>query len=198
LSDELQYPAEPAERHNKAQQIGGHMPKIKLIPLQAAGDIFLQRLFQGRITAQHPQIGEHADLEDVFRGRSVEPLVEDATPLFQTAPPRRVLGHDATGTGRNADGNQTVDQDGAELLQPLNVRRGEVVAIDQRIVLVGGQSLLTPPFAPQHHKGKLFGQIGPALRAQQIDQTDHNPVIEMGDQPHHIPDMDPAADQVLD
>ena len=142
-------------------------------------------------------VEEDARLEDRVGHGLGEPGRELLPPVLQAQPPARVGRHDVPGAGRIAALDEPGTHPPRELLEPGEVGVGRLVADDDRVVLVRGESLLEARPGAQGHPG--VGHRRPAqLGLGERDESPLDRVTDRGDDPADVVGAGVLPDEGLD
>ena len=152
-----QHPAPPARAVSEGVHHGGKARHHGIIIGQHAEHLPAQRRQQFRVAAHGVRIHEDRQIDQAIGLRQHQPLPDTSRKILHGATPGGIAQHHIARTGRIAETRQCLGKTYADRGQ---IVRGHIaVSQQQRVVLVGLQKLLAPPFAAHHQQTAVLHQF---------------------------------------
>ena len=152
-----QHPAPPARAVSEGIHHRGKARHHGIILGQHAEHLPAQRRQQFRIATHGVRIHEDRQIDQAVGFRQHQPLPDTSRKILHRAAPGGIAQHHITRTGRIAETRQRLRKSRTDPGQIL--RRHITVSQQQRVVLVGLQKLLAPPFAAHHQQAAVLHQL---------------------------------------
>ena len=142
---------------------------------------------------QAAEVEEDAAVEQRLRVAAVDPVGEQPRPVRERAAPLRIARHDAALAQRKAGERQPLVDRIGKAQHRVAIDR---FAVDQPVVLVGGDRLLAAAFAAEREPAPAGRRNVQASRLD-LQQALRQPVVEVADESRHLFGSDALRDEMV-